>query len=126
MYQRELRKQLTGSLFVALLVFVATTAFGCTDIVAARVPLWTVRSSLPTPPTVLSTTPRYGSSPARPSPRGHADVYWNITAEEEGGPVKIGEIPQVETTYTYFHVGYPFMNEHGVAIGETTIARRKS
>ncbi|WP_366144362.1 C69 family dipeptidase, partial [Mesotoga sp.] len=32
----------------------------------------------------------------------------------------VGEIPQVPETYTYFHIGYPFMNEHQVIIGETT------
>ncbi len=34
--------------------------------------------------------------------------------------VMAGEIPQVEKTYTYFHIGYPFMNEHQVIIGEHT------
>ena len=36
----------------------------------------------------------------------------------------VGEIPQVEETYTYFHAGYPFMNEHQVIIGETTFGGR--
>lgn len=54
-----------------------------------------------------------------------ADVFRNIIAEERGGPVKIGEIPQVEQTYGYFHVGYPAMNEHRVAIGETTIGQKE-
>ncbi len=35
---------------------------------------------------------------------------------------KVGEIPQVAETYTYFHVGYPFMNEHQVIIGEATFS----
>ena len=34
--------------------------------------------------------------------------------------IKMGEIPQAEITYTYFHVGYPFMNEHQLMIGEST------
>ena len=34
--------------------------------------------------------------------------------------IKMGEIPQAEVTYTYFHVGYPFMNEHQLMIGEST------
>jgi len=38
--------------------------------------------------------------------------------------VKVGEIPQVEKTYTYYHIGYPFMNENQVMIGETTISGR--
>ncbi|HOU32433.1 MAG TPA: C69 family dipeptidase [Synergistaceae bacterium] len=32
----------------------------------------------------------------------------------------VGEIPQVPETYTYFHVGYPFMNEKSVVMGEYT------
>ena len=52
------------------------------------------------------------------------DVYFNIIAEEPGGWVKAGQIPQVAETYGYFHVGYPAMNEHRVAIGETTIAQK--
>ncbi len=32
-----------------------------------------------------------------------------------------GEIPEVEETYAYMNVGYPCMNEKGLAIGETTI-----
>jgi len=33
---------------------------------------------------------------------------------------KVGEIPQAEKTCTYFNVGYPFMNENQVMIGEAT------
>ena len=33
---------------------------------------------------------------------------------------KVGEIPQVAETYTYFDTGYPFMNEKGITIGEHT------
>ena len=32
----------------------------------------------------------------------------------------VGQVPQVEETYTYFDTGYPFMNEKGVTIGEHT------
>ena len=53
------------------------------------------------------------------------DVYRNIVGEEPGGWVKVGEIPQVAETYGYFHVGYPAMNEHRVAIGETTIGQKE-
>lgn len=38
---------------------------------------------------------------------------------------KVGEIPQVEETYTYFNVGYPFMNEHKLMIGEATWGGRE-
>jgi dipeptidase len=64
--------------------------------------------------------------PGQKFPEGaKADVYRNITAEERGGWVKIGEIPQVRETYGYFHVGYPAMNERRVAIGETTIGQKE-
>lgn len=37
----------------------------------------------------------------------------------------LGEIPEAPVTYTYFHAGYPYMNEHQVIMGETTISNRK-
>ena len=51
-------------------------------------------------------------------------VFWNITNDESDVVTKIGEIPQAEETYGYFHVGYPFMNEYGLAIGESTFAQK--
>ena len=38
---------------------------------------------------------------------------------------KVGEIPQVEKTFTRYDASYPFMNEKGVIIGETTIGGRR-
>lgn len=38
---------------------------------------------------------------------------------------KVGEIPQVAQTFTYFNAAYPFMNEHQVAMGETTVGGRR-
>ena len=35
-----------------------------------------------------------------------------------------GEIPQVEKTYSFFHTGFSFMNEHQVAFGNTAIGGR--
>lgn len=37
---------------------------------------------------------------------------------------KIGEIPQIEHTYGYINTAYPCMNEHQVAIGESTFGGR--
>jgi len=37
----------------------------------------------------------------------------------------IGTIPQVEHTYKYFHTGYPHMNEHQLAIAESTLSQRE-
>jgi len=58
-------------------------------------------------------------------PGAIAGVYWNITGQSPDPPVKIAEIPQVRQTYTYFHVGYPFMNEHQLALGESTICQQQ-
>ena len=37
----------------------------------------------------------------------------------------LGMIPQAEQTYTYFHSAYPQMNEHQLAIGESTLSQRE-
>jgi len=39
---------------------------------------------------------------------------------------KIGEIPQVEHTYQFINTAYPCMNEHQLAIGESTFGGRES
>ena len=36
----------------------------------------------------------------------------------------IGRIPQAERTFTYFHTGYSQMNEHQLAIGESTCSQK--
>jgi dipeptidase len=38
---------------------------------------------------------------------------------------KVGEMPQVAQTFTRYDASYPFMNEKGVIIGETTIGGRR-
>lgn len=63
-----------------------------------------------------------------------APVYWGMvhfgkTDERAGRALRdygtvIGEIPQVERTYTYFHSGYSQMNEHQLAIGESTCSQK--
>jgi len=47
------------------------------------------------------------------------------TAADLRGIVQTGEIPQVPETYRFFNTAYPAMNEHGLAIGETTIGGRR-
>jgi dipeptidase len=37
----------------------------------------------------------------------------------------IGHIPQVRKTFAYFHTGYSQMNEHQLAIGESTCSQRR-
>jgi len=40
-------------------------------------------------------------------------------------PTVMGEIPQVAETYTYSQIGYPFMNDHQVMLGESTFGGRR-
>jgi len=64
-----------------------------------------------------------------------APVYWGMVYFGKSDPRAglplgnygqvIGEIPQVEKTYAYFHTGYSQMNEHQLAIGESTCSQRK-
>jgi dipeptidase len=57
-----------------------------------------------------------------------APVYWGIQdihrPLDDFGDV-LGYIPQVEKTYTYFHSAYPHMNEHQLAIAESTTSQRE-
>ena len=42
------------------------------------------------------------------------------TGPDDPDRIEMGEIPQVEQTYAYINTAYPVMNEHQLAIGETT------
>ena len=57
-----------------------------------------------------------------------APVYWGIQdinrPLDDYGEV-LGYIPQVARTYTYFHSAYPHMNEHQLAIAESTTSQRE-
>jgi len=54
------------------------------------------------------------------------DVYVDmcLATRPTREPTKIGEIPQAEKTNTYFHIGYPFMNDKQVMMGEFTWSGR--
>ncbi len=73
--------------------------------------------------------------PGRAFPRGSkAPVHWGMIYygrdDARGGRALgdygkvIGEIPQVEHTYTYFHTGYSYINERQLAIAESTCSQR--
>jgi len=47
------------------------------------------------------------------------------TSTDLRGIVQTGEIPQVSETYRFLNTAYPALNEHGLAIGETTIGGRR-
>jgi dipeptidase len=61
------------------------------------------------------------------APGTMAKVFWGIQdidkPLDDFGEV-LGEIPQVEKTYTYFHSAYSHMNEHQLAIAESTTSQR--
>ena len=50
----------------------------------------------------------------------HTETSWDLR-----GITEKGEIPQVPKTYAFLNVAYPNMNEHQLAIGETTIGGRR-
>jgi dipeptidase len=57
-----------------------------------------------------------------------APVYYGI--QDVKKPIHnygeiIGYIPQVEKTYAYIHSAYPHINEHQLAIGESTLSQRE-
>ncbi|MEJ2402278.1 MAG: hypothetical protein P8Y52_12930, partial [Xanthomonadales bacterium] len=64
----------------------------------------------------------------REFPEGEmAPVYFGIqdasNALENDGEV-LGHIPQARRTFTYFHTAYSHINEHQLAIAESTTAQR--
>jgi hypothetical protein len=64
-----------------------------------------------------------------------ADVHWGMIYygrdDPNGGrPLGdegkvIGQVPQAERTYTYFHTGYSQFNEHQLAIAESTCSQKR-
>jgi dipeptidase len=50
----------------------------------------------------------------------HTETSWDLR-----GVTEKGEIPQVKETFAFLNVAYPCMNEHQLAIGETTIGGRR-
>ncbi len=67
--------------------------------------------------------------PAQDHPSGSkAPVYWGLQdirrADLEDYGEVIGEIDQVPHTYAYFHSAYSHLNEHQLAIAESTTSQR--
>lgn len=64
---------------------------------------------------------------ARHQPGSQAAVHWGI--QDPSRPLRddgevLGHIPQAPQTYAYIHSAYPHMNEHQLAIAESTINQR--
>ena len=107
---------------------------GCTIISAGA--LATLDGSVITSQSDACSECRIHVVPGRAFPRdAKAPVHWGLIYygrdDERGGRplgdygAVIGEIPQVERTYTYFHTGYSLINEHQVAIAESTCSQRR-
>ena len=67
--------------------------------------------------------------PAKDNAKGSTtDVFKRVASDEFAMPTyahnKIGEIPEVEHTYSYINTAYPCMNEKQLAIGESTFGGR--
>jgi len=101
-------------------------ADSCTDIIVGKDA--SVDGSVITSHTGCCPECRVHVVPAQTFKKGSkAPVYYGLQDVKkplhEYGKV-IGHIPQVEKTYAYFHTGYPQMNEHQLAIGESTLSQR--
>ena len=99
----------------------------CTDIIVGK--LASADGSVMTSHTGACDESRVHVVPAKAYKKGEmAPVYYGLlnvrTPLNDYGEI-IGSIPQVEKTFAYFHTGYPQMNEHQLAIGESTLSQRK-
>ncbi len=98
----------------------------CTDIVVGKAA--SVDGSVITSHTGCCPECRVHVVPAQTFKKGdQAPVYYGL--QEVKKPLReygrvLGYIPQVEKTYSYFHTGYPQMNEYQLAIGESTLSQR--
>jgi len=106
---------------------------GCTVIGVGK--LATIDGSVITSHTDCCSECRVHIVPGKKYKNGEmAPVYWGMVyfgkGDERGGkPLGdygkvIGHIPQVEKTNTYFHTGYSQINEHQLAIGESTCSQK--
>jgi dipeptidase len=121
---------MANRILVLVLIAVAlapTGGLACTDIVVGREA--SVDGSVITSHTGAAPDCRVHVVPAQThEPGSMAPVYFGMLDAKV--PFKsygevIGHIPQVERTYRYFHSAYSHMNEHQLAIAETTMGQRK-
>jgi dipeptidase len=111
---------------VCLLLMNITASVACTIIAAGKNA--TTDGSIIVSQTDCGDECRIRTIPGRKFPKGSlAPVYWgiqNVRQPIDSFGTVIGYIPQVEQTYTYFHSAYSHINEHQLAIGESTISQR--
>ncbi|MGE5508397.1 MAG: dipeptidase [Chitinophagales bacterium] len=119
------RRRFAAVLALALILSASSASFACTDIMVGK--------GASTDGSVITshTADGYYDTRLRIVPRqqfapGTMTPVWEWIIEGDRHPLKkLGEIPQVAETYQYINTGYPFMNEHQVIIGETTLGGRK-
>ncbi|RZT95474.1 dipeptidase [Ancylomarina subtilis] len=107
-------------------IAIGQKAEACTDIVAGKKA--TVDGSVITSHTYGGNDTRIRVVQGQKFPAGSmCPVYYGIQeingALDNYGEI-IGQIPQVEQTYTYFHSAYSHMNEHQLAIAESTLSQK--
>ncbi|HSK67793.1 MAG TPA: C69 family dipeptidase [Candidatus Limnocylindria bacterium] len=115
-------RQLMRTVIAAALVLSAATALACTPMGVGR------DASADGSVLVTHTCDGWYDNALRIVPGGeHAegemvDVYVDLCiANRPYTPLRLaGQIPQVAKTNTYFHIGYPFMNDKQLMIGEHT------
>jgi dipeptidase len=100
---------------------------GCTDVIVGKGA--SADGSVMTSQTGCAAECRIHVVPSQSFKSGEmAPVYWGIQEVKKSihdfGQI-IGKIPQIEKTYSYIHSGYPHINEHQLAIGETTLSQKK-
>lgn len=113
-------------IFVVMFGLAASSAFACTVMMVGK-DASVDGSTIVTHTADGNYDARLRIIPGQEFPDGAmAPTYQNLC--QEGIPgievKKIGEIPQVKKTYSYYHIGYPFMNENQVIIGEDTFGGR--
>jgi dipeptidase len=123
------RKNLATALVLLLTCspLLTTYGHGCTDIVVGKQA--STDGSVITSHTGAAPDCRVHVVPAQiHQPGSMAPVYYGMLDAtvpfKQYGEV-IGHIPQVERTYRYFHSAYSHMNEHQLAIGESTMSQRR-
>ena len=113
-------------IFLIITLFISFSSFACTDIIVGKNA--SSDGSVITSHTGAAPECRIHVVPAMDFPVGAmANVYYglqDVTKEFGTYGEVIGHIPQARHTYKYFHSGYSHMNEHQLAIGESTMSQR--
>jgi dipeptidase len=110
-------------------ILVCPTCEGCTSILVGKAA--SADGSTMTSHSCDSTTDRTWMNmvPHRKHAPGEmAKVYYEpklTKGPDDPDRIETGEIPQVPETYAYLNAAYPIMNEHQLAIGETTFGGKR-